>query len=282
MFEHGGPARVEFAGEDEVATYTRCWIPVAPELEMYGLYIVPKHAKLPAPLIISQHGGGGTPELATFNGGANYFDMVRGAVAEGYIVFAPLMIFNPGSDVDHNSPIPEAIRQRLDARLRLLGTSLTGVETSMVSRALDTLLERPEIQADRVGMVGLSYGGYYTLHTVAVETRIKCAVSSCFFGDQSARMCMDQHDAWSDMRFLGTVTDLADPELVALICPRPLQVQVGRTDELFDVKDSQRMAQRAGEYYRRLGLEERFDFVDFEGGHEWNGPSAWPFLKKWL
>ena len=53
-------------GEDSTATYYRCFIRVTPEMETYGLYIVPKNAKLPAPLVISKHGGGGTPEMATF------------------------------------------------------------------------------------------------------------------------------------------------------------------------------------------------------------------------
>src|SRR5579862_3600812 len=40
-------------GEDDVATYYRCFIKVTPEMETYGLYIVPKNVKLPAPLVIS-------------------------------------------------------------------------------------------------------------------------------------------------------------------------------------------------------------------------------------
>ena len=48
-------------GEDSTATYYRCFIRVTPEMETYGLYIVPKNVKLPAPLVISQHGGGRSP-----------------------------------------------------------------------------------------------------------------------------------------------------------------------------------------------------------------------------
>jgi hypothetical protein len=90
-------------GEDDVATYYRAFIRVTPQMETYGLYIVPKNVKLPAPLVISQHGGGGTPEMATFHGGTNYHDQVRGAVAEGYVVFAPLTVMYPYRDRDHNT-----------------------------------------------------------------------------------------------------------------------------------------------------------------------------------
>ena len=281
-FERGGNPRLEPVAEDATATYYRCWIPVSPELETYGLYLVPKGVELPAPLVISQHGGGGTPEAATFRGGSNYHDMVRGAIAEGYVVFSPLQIFNHFSDQDQPSPVPADIRSKLDARLRLFGTSLGALAVAKISRALDTLLERPEVQPERVGMVGLSYGGFFTLYTMALEPRIKCGVSACYFNDHEPAMAADKPHAWADWRPLGRFSDLDDPEIVALICPRPLQAQVGRQDELFPVAGARKASVRAGEYYRRLGIEERFEFVDFEGGHEWHGKSAWPFLKKWL
>src|SRR5580704_11533748 len=137
-------------GEDSTATYYRCFIRVTPQMETYGLYVVPKHVKLPAPLVISQHGGGGTPEMATFHGGTNYHDQVRGAVAEGYVVFAPLTIMYPFRDRDHGTAIPAEVRGILDDELRARGTTLMGVEAHKISRALDVVLQRPEVDANRV------------------------------------------------------------------------------------------------------------------------------------
>src|SRR5271165_4697183 len=114
--------------EDNVATYYRTFIRVTPQMETYGLYIVPRNVRLPAPLVISQHGGGGTPEMATFHGGTNYHDLVRGAVAEGYVVFAPLTIMYPYRDRDHDTPIPADVRGVLDDQLRARGTTLMGME----------------------------------------------------------------------------------------------------------------------------------------------------------
>lgn len=85
-----GSQQLVKTGEDPVATYYRSYLPVGDGLDAYGLYIVPKKlAAKRAPLVISKHGGGGFPEMATFHGGTNYKDQVRGAVAEGYIVYAP-------------------------------------------------------------------------------------------------------------------------------------------------------------------------------------------------
>ncbi len=68
-------------------------IPILPHVHSEGIYIVPKSASGKRPLMISMHGGGGSPEVALFNGGANYHDMVRGAVKRGYVVYAPQHLF---------------------------------------------------------------------------------------------------------------------------------------------------------------------------------------------
>src|SRR5579862_1498714 len=42
FFDKAHAPRIVKAGEDGIGTYFRMWIPVAPQLETYGLYIVPK------------------------------------------------------------------------------------------------------------------------------------------------------------------------------------------------------------------------------------------------
>ena len=264
--------RLEKIGEDATATWHRCWIRVTPEMETYGLYLVPKSAKKPAPLVISQHGGGGYPELAAFQGGSNYHDMVRGAAAEGYVVFAPLVVMYPYRDRDHGTPIPENVRGQFDDTLRDKGTSLAAVEVYKISKALDVLLRRPEIDRRRVAMVGLSDGGYYTLYATALEPRIRVAVASCAFRDQAA----------STGKTAGRLTDLSSDELVALIRPRPLQVQSGIHDKGFPIDNVRQAVAKAEKHYSAPSLKGRFVFEAFDGGHEFRGDLAWKFLREQL
>lgn len=262
-------------GEDRLGTYYRTRIPVLPGVHAVGLYIVPAGLKGPAPLVVSMHGGGGSPELATFNGGANYHDMVRGAVERGYVVWAPQHLFQADG-------YPGDIRQRLDARARLAGTTVTAIEIAKISRGLDVLLKRPEVDPERVAMVGLSYGGFYTLYTAALEPRIKVAVSSCYFNDRADLLDRTEPGGWADWRFSEGLRLFTDPDIVALICPRALEVQVGVKDELFPIEGARRIAPAAAEPYRRLGLDGRFRYLEFEGGHEFHGASAWEFLAQHL
>jgi dienelactone hydrolase len=263
------------AGQDEQGVYYRFRISILPGVHSVGFYIVPTGLKGRAPLVIAMHGGGGSPEIATFHGGANYHDMIRGAVARGYAVFAPQHLFTADG-------FPPDFRQRVDARARLVGTTITAIEIAKITRGLDVVLKRPEVDASRVAMIGLSYGGFYTLYTTALEPRIKVAVSSCYFSDRAELLDKTEPFGWADWRFTNGLSLFSDPDIVALICPRPLQVQVGSRDELFPIAAARRTAPLAAEHYRRLNLADRFRFDEFPGGHEFHGEAAWEFLKQHL
>jgi dienelactone hydrolase len=209
--QSGQKARLEKIGEDSIATYYRCFVSVTPQMDAYGLYLVPKRAKLPAPLVIAQHGNNGAPEMALFYGAGNYREMIRGAAAHGYVVFAPHLVTYVPRDGEYGSPIPEDVRQQLDKKLRAKGVSLTAVEAVRIDKAVDALLERPEIDRQRIGMIGLSLGGFETLIMTALNPRIKVGVVACGFRYQA----------------LKDGAPLAASNLLPAIAPRPLQVQAG-------------------------------------------------------
>lgn len=262
-------------GEDQIGRYYRARISVLPGVHAVGIYIVPKRISGRAPLVIAMHGGGGSPEGALFHGGANYHDMVRGGAARGCVVWAPTHLFRAEG-------YPADIRRIVDDRARLVGTSITAIEIAKITRSLDVLLKRPEVDPHRVAMIGLSYGGYYTLVTAALEPRIKAAVSSCYFGVQEGRYAQDELSVPGDFRSMDRFTLFQDSDIVALICPRPLEIQAGARDNASHRETGKQLAPRAESYYTRLGLRDRFRFLVFEGGHEFNDSSAWEFLRKHL
>lgn len=269
------PATFTKIGDDALADYFRASIPVVGPVHAEGIYIVPRQLNGKAPLIISMHGGGGSPEVALFHGGANYHDMVRGGAKRGYVVFAPQHLFSaPG--------YPQDIRRQIDDRLRLVGSSLTAVEIAKITRSLDALLTRSEVDANRVAMVGLSYGGYYALVTPAIDRRIKVSVSSCYYGVQEGRYLRQELSTPSDFRFMDRFTLFKDSDLVALICPRALMIQAGSHDDEDHREPGRLLAPLSAAYYEKLGVPDRFKHLVFEGKHEFNDASAWAFVKDHL
>ena len=244
-----GAAAFTRIGEDAIGVYYRAVIPILPGVHSEGIYM--------------------------FNGGANYHDMVRGAAKRGYVVYAPQHLFQAAG-------YPQNIRQQIDDRMRLIGTSLTAVEIAKITYAIDELVKRPEVDAERIAMVGLSYGGYYAQVTPAIDTRIKVSVSSCYFGVQEGRYEADEMSVPSDFRFMHRITLFNDADLVSLICPRAHQIQAGATDNASHREKGKTLAPRAAVFFEKLNLSDHFQHIVFEGGHEFDDESAWAFVEKHL
>ena len=266
---------LEQIGEDSIAVYYRAMIPILPGVHSEGIYIIPKSVQGKAPLVISMHGGGGSPEVALFNGGSNHNDMVRGAAKRGYIVYAPQHLFRAEG-------YPGDIRRRIDDRMRLIGTSITAVEIAKITYAIDVLVTRPEVNAERIAMVGLSYGGFYAQVTPAIDARIKVSVSSCYFGVQEYRYERDELSVPTDFRFPDRFTLFDDADKVALIAPRAHQIQAGAKDNDSHRAKGAEIAPRAALFYEKLKVRERFEHIIFDGGHEFDDASAWKFVEKHL
>jgi len=114
---------------------------------------------------------------------------------------------------------------------------------------------------ERTGVIGLSWGSFYALVTAALEPRIRVTLASGFFND---RYMYDRANAvWFDSgnRFL-------DAEIAALVWPRPLYVEVGQADDLFDVQFARPAASQVAACYERLGMADRFRYQQHPGGHE--------------
>lgn len=242
--------------EDDLGRITRVWIGTLPGVETYGILFRP-HGTGPFPLVLSLHGGGGTPEKCSgFSDSESYHDMTRRVLRRGCAVFAPQLllwdpeVFGPAFD-----------RVHIDRQLKQLGGSIAALDLYRLRRSLDHLLTRPEIDPARVGMIGLSYGGFYALFAAAIDTRIQAVVSSCFF---NSRQVYD----WPDWVWFDAANTFMDAEVAMLVCPRRLYIEVGTKDDLFDVRHARPEAGKVRDVYETLGIPERFVYKEFEGGHE--------------
>jgi dienelactone hydrolase len=278
----GRVTKFQQVGEDAQCTVFRVWIEVIDGVDAYGVYLVPKNLKTRAPLLIAQHGGGGNPEaICDLDTRINYRSFGREAVKRGYIVWAPALAMR--STFSGDEPIPNASRELLDQKLRLAGTSIIGLELYKIIESTRTLLKvRPEIDAARVGMTGLSWGGFFTLYATALSPFIKVAAPSGYFRDYAqllSRATADEARA-ADREIFG---GLGHAHAIALICPRPCLVQIGEQDgALNDMPGARVEAERAAHYYRKLGLADRFQFAPHPGGHEFDPQAILGFFDQHL
>jgi len=174
-------------------------------------------------------------------------------------------------------------------RLAIMGYgTLFGLDMMGSSRGVDLLLARPDVDADRIGMYGLSQGGESALFLPAMDTRIRASVCSAYFNHRFVKL-IGPHRALSfldsaeeDKFFSEVIPCFSDCDVVSLIAPRAFAVEAGQEDSSVDFEKSQAEYARAHEHYQRLGVADRSEFIAHAAGHVSATCRAFEFLEHHL
>ena len=260
----------KYVGEDSLCKIYRLSIEVMEDFYFYGMLFVPYNAEK-APLVIAQHGGGGSPEFCSdMYGENNYSGFTKRALKKGAVVFAPqILVWGFGGNTGENKPDFNISydRGKIDRELKHLGYSITGLEIFCIMRSLDYLLTLEEVDENRVGMMGLSYGGFYSMYTAAADTRIKAIYSAAAFNDRS-KVC------FMDWMWQNSANMFFDAEVAGLCAPRKLCIDVGKNDAVFDYAPSVNEGERAKQFYKAASVPENFIYNLWEGEHRFDTDSG--------
>lgn len=162
----------------------------------------------------------------------------------------------------------------------LLGEAMIGWRVWDAMRAVDYLETRPEVDPQRIGMMGISGGGTTTLWSSAVDTRVRATMVSGYYCPVGGCIAIMNHCIDN---YVPGILKLCDhPDLAGLVAPRPLFVESGAQDGIFlidPVKEAVRHAQRI---YQVFGHPDRFDHEYFEGEHQFCGKKGLPFMAEQL
>jgi dienelactone hydrolase len=143
-------------------------------------------------------------------------------------------------------------------------------------RTIDYIATRPELDANRVGCMGISGGGTATLFSAALEPRIRAAMVSGYlntFRDSigSLAHCIDNYVPgilnWAEMH-----------DIAGLIAPRPLFVESGERDNIFPIAASLESVAHVREIYEVFQAADRIDHEVFPGEHSFWGKRGIPFI----
>ncbi len=205
----------------------------------------------PHPVLLSIHGG---PMTQYTN---SWFDEFQLWAAAGYaVVYA-----NPHGSTGHTEAFSREIRARQASEHP--GTGWAEVPAQDVLAALDVALGRfPELDAQRVGVLGGSYGGYLTTWLAAHTDRFAAACSeraannleslewssdaAGLFHHEVGRTHLEAPQVYRDMSPMARVADIGAPMLI-LHSEDDLRCPPEQADQLFVAL---RMLGREVEYWR--------------------------------
>ncbi len=119
------------------------------------------------------------------------------------------------------------------AHLDLVGTNELGIFYLAMRRGLDYLYEHPNTDRTRLGMTGLSGGGWQTIILSSLDERVKVAVPVAGFSSIVPRVEAKDHGDIGDVE--QSATDLFDGRdytwLPALMAPRPTMLIYNAEDD---------------------------------------------------
>lgn len=247
-----------FVADDGVCEIRRMRLSVLGDYTVYGVLFLPHDRAEDAPFVISQHGGAGTPEVCSdFYGHNNYNHQTPRLVKRGAVVFAPqLLLWSAEIFGDPHD------RNRLDSDLKQVGSSITALEVFAIMRCIDYFVTQPYCNPDRIGMAGLSYGGFFTTMTAAADTRIQSAYASCSFVDAI------KYNSFTDWTWKNSGNTFLEAEIAALVAPRYLCFDAGDRDELFGSESSKAEFARLKPFFAAQNVEDHIRLFTFDGNHE--------------
>jgi dienelactone hydrolase len=158
----------------------------------------------------------------------------------------------------------------------LLGETMIAWRVFDVMRTIDWIETRAELNAKKVGCMGISGGGTCTLFSTALEPRIRAAMVSGYLNTfrasvMSVAHCMDNYVPgilqWAEMY-----------DVAGLIAPRPLFSEGGDRDPIFPVEATRQSFMRVRDIYQVFGSPNAVQQEIFPGVHEFHGAQGLPFL----
>ncbi len=222
-----------------------------------GLLYEPANLRDPAPVFINVNGhdelGNATPQT-----------QLRCINLAKRGVLAYLLEFLDMGQLQHHGNRHNALVQ-----LDLCGTSGVAPFVLALTRGLDVALAHPQADKTRVGVAGLSGGGWQTIMLAALDRRITLANPVAGYSSMASRVehPRDLGDAEQIPADLCTVADYT--HLTAIVAPHPLLLTYNAKDECCFLPDNSlpQLEQSARPIYRLYGAANRLNtHVNHEPG----------------
>ncbi|MCS7015400.1 MAG: prolyl oligopeptidase family serine peptidase [Gemmatales bacterium] len=150
------------------------------------------------------------------------------------------------------------------------GYTPAGVECWNGIRALDYLCSRPEVDADRLAVTGISGGGAYTTWISAADERIKVSVPVSGFSDLETHVVDRVINGHCDCMFPHNVYRWDFSTILGLIAPRALLFLNSSNDTIFPMPGNERLRFKMHQFYGLFYPQPQsyFEFGVVPGPHQ--------------
>ena len=288
--------------------------------------LVPTGGKVPYPAIVALHDHGGwfyhgkeklvhmDDEHASLKGFRDHYYGGRAFADElakrGFVVLVPDAIYWGERRLQYKQPPPEMQKavaglrpeqveyvEAMNAFLRdqvgefntwlgFCGTSWLGIVNFDDRASVDVLSGLPEVDAKRIGCLGLSGGGYRSTYLTGMEPRIRASVIVGWMTSLPTTLEITHAVHVGLFDAFGLHAHLDHPDVASLAAPAcSIFVQDCGQDKLFTHGGMQAAADKIRSVYTDLKRPERFQSKFYDVPHQFNikmQGEAFAWLERWL
>jgi dienelactone hydrolase len=164
-----------------------------------------------------------------------------------------------------------------------VGRTLWGMILRDDLMALDYLASRPEVDANRIGVMGMSMGATRAWWLMALDERLKTGVPICCLTRYQELIEHQLLKAHGIYYFVPNLLNHFDTEaIVALIAPRPAMFLDGDQDGTSPVDGIHVIEAAVRPVYQLYGKETEFESIVYKGqGHIYT-PEMWEKTLRWM
>jgi len=148
------------------------------------------------------------------------------------------------------------------------GRVLWGMMVYDSIRAMDYLVSRPDVDAGRIGTMGLSMGSTMAWWLAALDERVKLCVDICCLTDFDALMEINNLKGHGIYYYVpGLLKYFTTAQINALIAPRPHLSLAGNLDDLTPPKGLDRVDAELKKVYADAGHPENWKLLRWDVDH---------------
>jgi acetyl esterase/lipase len=242
------------------------------DLDLNGIETVPAYlarpkdagGRRPAVLFNHSHGGGYTIGKQEFVDGRSYLQPVpyaRELTGLGYVALCiDHWVFGERSHTTEPDMFKAMLWQ---------GQVLWGMMVYDSLRALDFLLQRPDVDTARVATLGISMGSTMAWWLAALDERVKVTVDICCLTEFKTLMEKKDLSAHGVYYFVpGLLKKFSTAQINALIAPRAHLGLAGLRDKLTPVEGLDIIDAELQRVYAAAGHPERWKLLRYDVGHQ--------------
>ncbi len=186
----------------------------------------------------------------------------------------------------HAVKSPRRTESTLFKEMLWKGQVLWGMMVYDSIRALDYLCTRPDVNADRLGTMGLSMGSTMSWWLAALDERVRVCVDICCLTDFDALIEANGLDGHGLYYYVpGLLKEWTTSKINALIAPRPHLALAGELDGLTPLKGLERVNAEMKQVYTEAGETMAWKLSLYPVGHtETDGMrhEALGWFRRWL